>query len=278
VDIQNQKTEEGSFSLQAGGNITINDYTQIKEIFNDLFRLNFPDLVREATEKAQINLEKYLLIFISNLSENDRVRVQENLKNPESQFLLNDSIQSAARYGNKIDLNLLSDAIKNALISEDDLLTRLFSFASEIIPKLTKQQMLFILVVFYIHNLGFREDIINAFALEMMTMQCFKMFPDFERTTDAYKMHLVSLGVFTSNHFAGDTAQSLLERKYPNKFNSDIKPALNSGKMPFLKKIMDYYDENQLVKYPITPIGSAIGFLLIRLSIPDISANILKEL
>ena len=52
---------------------------------------------------------------------------------------------------------------------------------------------------------------------------------NFELMTNANKQHLVSLGVFSFNQFAGDTGISFIQRKYPTFFGNDIKPAFEAS-------------------------------------------------
>jgi len=137
-----------------------------------------------------------------------------------------------------LNLNLLSRSVKNALLTDDELLLRIFTHASEIIPKLSRSQMQIILTVFYVHNLMFKDDVVNALFLEMLTQQCFAVFKEFVVSNESNKLYLVSLGVFSFNPFAGDSAISLFERKYPTKFQTELKPGIASGRMPVLKKYL----------------------------------------
>jgi len=63
MELQTQKVSENSLAIQANGNVTINDYLQIKEICTDLYKLNFPTLVQEASDKAKENLKLYVDTF-----------------------------------------------------------------------------------------------------------------------------------------------------------------------------------------------------------------------
>lgn len=276
MDQQTQKVSEHSLAIQATGNVSVNDYIQIKEICTDLYRLNFPALVQEASEKANENLKLYVDTLVSKISKEDEAKVQEKLKTPNGQYILNESIKNSARYGQKIDLSILADAVETALICEDDLLNNLFSYASEIIPRLNKYQMQMILTSFYIHVLSFKID--NYQLVELFTQTLFRNMNNYDLLSNANKQHLVSLGVFSLNQYAGDTGISFIQRKYPSSFENDIKPAFNAGNMPFLQKVINYYDSNKIVQYVINPVGSSIGFLLAKQQVPDLNPSILLNL
>lgn len=162
MEKQNLKVEENSIAIQADGNVTISNgltYSEVRQIVYDLFNGNFPVLVQAAAEKAKENLEDFLNTFESKIREDEKQKVQDSLKNPNSQYLLNKSIEYAARFGKKIDLTVLSNALKQALIVNDDTLTPIFETALEIIPKLTRPQLITILVSFYIHVLGMKHEL-----------------------------------------------------------------------------------------------------------------------
>lgn len=90
MGLQTQKVSENSLAIQANGNVTVNDYIQIKEICTDLYRLNFPALVKEASDKAKENLKLYVDTLIMKIDKEDEARVQENLKTPNGQYVLNE--------------------------------------------------------------------------------------------------------------------------------------------------------------------------------------------
>ena len=276
---QEQNVDNNSNAYQAARDINItNDYIQIKAIFNDLYKINFPELVNEAANRAKENLCSYIDKFTSQLNGLDVVNVQEKLKEPNSQYILNESIVNASRYGNKIDTNLLAMSIKESLLSDDDLLERIFENASLIIPKINRKQLLIILVNFYITVLGFPENIAIPQVLDQMTANIFRGKEDLPVLSEANLTHLVSLGVFTSNHLAGGSGQTFLKQRYPTKYDTVLFPAMQNGQMPVLKSVSDCFTNNKLVKYPIAPTGSAIGFLLAKDSIPELDRNILKNL
>lgn len=276
MDLQNQKVSDHSLAIQANENVSVNDYIQIKAICTDLYKLNFPSLVQEASDKAKENLQLYVETLVLKISKEDEAKVQEKLKTPNGQYILNESIKNSARYGQKIDLSILAESVKTALVCEDDLLNNLFCYASEIIPKLNKYQMQMILTSFYIHVLSFKIE--NSQLVELFTQTLFRNMNNFELMSNANKQHLVSLGVFSLNQYAGDTGISFIQRKYPSFFENDIKPAYNAGKMPFLQKVINYYDSNKIVQYVINPVGSSIGFLLAKQQVPDLNPSILINL
>lgn len=272
MDKMVSKVDENSISLQIAGNVNFTSYSEIKCIFNDLFNLNFPKLVHEAAEEALSNLEYFLNTFLQKIKEDERELIQDSLKDPNSQYLLNACIKQSARFGKKANIEILSEALKQTLLSNNDALTNIFELALEIIPQLHKNELLAILVSFYIHVLSFRED--NPNILEIMISHSMNNYICFGNVTQNQLMHLVSLGIYAFNPFAGDTGISFIKRKYPN--NPTLIELIRQNKLPTLKFLVDYYDTNGLVHYHPLPVANVIGFLLIKENIPDLNIDILK--
>lgn len=272
MDKMISKVDDNGFSLQVAGDLNYTSYSEIKTIFNDLYELNFPRLVQEAANEAKLNLEEFIKAFLQTIKDDERELIQDSLKNPNSQYLLNSCIKQSARFGKKANLDILSEALKQALLSNDDDMASVFSFALELIPLLHKNELLAILISFYMHCLSFRMD--NPILIESMTASCMKNYMNLGNISQNQLMHLVSLGVYAFNSFAGDKGISFIERKYPN--NPILIEQINQNKAKTLRFIVDYYDSNGLVHYQPLSVANVIGFLLIKENIKELSIDILK--
>jgi len=271
----NQKVGEYSIGLQANRDIIFNDYSQIKQIFNDLYKLNFPELVSIASKKAIDNMEEYLTVFLAKITPNDKDRIQNNLGTPNGQYIINDSIKNAARYGNTIDLSMLADSVISSLKNNGDIFCQLYQSASEVIPKLGKNQMQLILTHFYIHSLSFKISTVNE--LEIYTMKIFSNFSEFTKISNLEREYLSSIGIFSANPIFNDTGISFMNRKYNPEMNKIIKEYYDDKKIPTVRSVIEYYDMNQLVKYIMTSIGKVISLLMIKKEIPDITEDLIRN-
>ena len=260
MDKMISKVNENGVSLQVAGDLNYTSYSEIKSIFTDLYELNFPRLVQEAAKVARTNLEDFIKTFLTKIKDDEREKIQDSLKNPNSQYLLNSCIKQSARFGKKANLDILSEALKQALLSSSDDLTGVFSFALELIPQLHKSELLAILISFYMHCLSFKMD--NPALLEGMTARCMRNYINLGNVSQNQLMHLVSLGIYAFNPFAGDSGISFIERKYPN--NPTLLELVNQNKATTIRLIVDYYDSNGLVKYQPLSVANVIGFLLIK--------------
>ena len=266
------KNTDGSTGIQVNGNLSIGiPPSEIAKIIQNLYDLNFPRLVEEASRKAFENVKKFQEEFINEV-RNDLDQIQEKLKDPNGQFILNESIQQAARLGDKANLKLLSKALKNALLVEDtNDFSSIVSLAISLIPQLSKEELLAILVSFLIHTLSFR---FNELRFIDMTMQlCLNNYTELGNVSQTQLFHMVSLGLYSFNAFAGDKCIDLFDRKYPNIQN--LKAQIASGSFKSIQFLIEYYDNNGLVHFHPLPVANMIGFLLVRENMPALDINML---
>ncbi|QTQ12198.1 hypothetical protein HRI96_08310 [Treponema parvum] len=266
------KATNNSSINQINGNVTINNFIQIREIFNTLYELNFPKLVEAAEERARKNVEEFCKNFFSKIEEDERLKIQESLKHPNSQYILNSSINNAARFGDTSNLNILSEALKQALLVDDNGLTFQLNLALELIPQLNKNQLSVIVISFFIHTLSFRQNIPQLH--EIFAASCLKNYLPTSNIKNNQIMHLVSLGIFSFNQFAGGTAMNLIKQKYPN--NMELFSNIENGNFNTFKSIVDYYDSNSLIHYQPMPVANVIGFLLVKENIGQLDIGILR--
>jgi hypothetical protein len=146
MDKMEIKSGNQSEVIQVGRDLHVGlSYDDIKSIFYDLFKLNFPQLVQEATKTAQTNLEQYINVLINKMKSNSDAIDSNKLQDPNIQFLLNESIKQTARKGNKIDLELLSDLIITTINKDtNETLDIVSSEAVLVIPKLSKEHIAFL--------------------------------------------------------------------------------------------------------------------------------------
>ena len=79
MDGQKQKVGENSTAIQAGGNVYIGlQYTDVKEIFYDLFQNNYPTLVKSAADEARKNVDECFAKLESRLiAEKENINVEK---------------------------------------------------------------------------------------------------------------------------------------------------------------------------------------------------------
>lgn len=271
---QNQKVKKNGEAYQAGRDIVINQGTTLSEIetiVKKLLELHTPQIVSLANETAEKRLKEFIEIFLSPLvDEMVANKIQASLKEPRSQILLKEGMESAIKYGDYCDLELLVAAIQKAMLEDNTNKAMIASSASSIIPQLNKSQLALISILFFVTMFGVPEE---SFTLPpIVQLERFAKMIILEPESDdidmASKFHLITLGVCSHHQLASSSAEDYLKLRYPKTFEKKIIPLL-SGELEeprLLKGAIKYFNNNGLGKFIITPVGTAIGFLIAKMN------------
>lgn len=170
-DNQSQKSGNNSNNLQAGGNITIGaSYTEIKQIAQDVFNMNFLILRGEAKSIAENRareivddfLTKYHDKIASTFNETDML---DAVKDPDFQYALFATQRDYARSGKKNLKEMLVDIlIQRAECKDNELRKIVLNEAIEIAPKVTQNQLNIITLSFLLlHSINHEVNNIESF-------------------------------------------------------------------------------------------------------------------
>jgi len=275
---QKQDAKDGSTAIQAGGNVTIGlSYKDVKEIVYDLFKQNFPELLKEAQDKAKENFAEY----DKRLDEAIKRRLEEidfnKFKEPNTQYLLNSSINHAARKGGKIDLGLLSETLVASLGKDNtEILNIVSEQALETIPKLTSDQIKTLTLIHYLIHCGF-QGIPSISFTEMNNAIVLGMVKEIPENLHSHLNYLSSLGVLSINQFQGINPYEAIKNQYQNLYKQtapdEIKKDIEKHS-PSLAKLVKIYEEKQLRVVNLTPVGMLIALINMRRIFPRIDYKI----
>lgn len=275
---QKQEVKDGSTAIQAGGNVNIGlGYSDVKEIVYDLFKQNFPSLLEEATNKAKENFIEYENL----LDDAIKRKVDEidfnKFKDPNTQYLLNNTINQAARKGNSIDLGLLSETLIASLGKENsEILNIVSEQALDVLPKITSGQIKIMTLVQYIIGMGLR-DITNIGCAERNNSIVYAMTKDLPEESYSHLNYLASLGILTINQFQGINPYEAIKQHYSELYKdfeiSKIKDDVNS-KSPSLARMAEIYEKQELRVVNLTPVGILIALINMRRIFPSIDYKV----
>jgi hypothetical protein len=275
---QKQEVKDGSTAIQAGGNVNIGlGYSDVKEIVYDLFKQNFPSLLEEATNKAKENFIEYENL----LDDAIKRKVDEidfnKFKDPNTQYLLNNTINQAARKGNSIDLGLLSETLIASLGKENsEILNIVSEQALDVLPKITSGQIKIMTLVQYIIGMGLR-DITNIGFAERNNSIVYAMTKDLPEESYSHLNYLASLGILTINQFQGINPYEAIKQHYSELYKdfeiSKIKDDVNS-KSPSLARMAEIYEKQELRVVNLTPVGILIALINMRRIFPSIDYKV----
>jgi hypothetical protein len=275
---QKQEVSKGGTAIQAGGDVNVGlSYPEVKEIVYDLFKQNFPALLDEASKQAQQNFEEYDKLLDAALKRKIAEIDFNKFKEPNTQYLLNSSINQAARKGNKIDLGLLSETLVASLGKENtEILNIVSEQALETLPKLTSDQIKIITMIQYLIHCGYK-GIATIAAVERNNSVIFKMTEGIPENVHSHLTYLASLGVLTINQFQGinpyDAIKNQYEPMYKDKNAEEIKKDVQTNS-PSLAKMATAYEEKGLRVGNLTPVGVLIALINMRRIFPSIDYKI----
>jgi hypothetical protein len=275
---QKQEVSKGSTAIQAGGNVTVGvSYSEVKEIVYDLFKQNFPELVFEANKQAQKNLEKYEEILEEAIKRKFEEIDFSKFKDPNTQYLLNSSINQAARKGDTIDLGLLSETLVATLGKENtEILNIVSEQALETLPKLTSDQIKVITLVQYLIHCSV-QGIPSIAEAEKNNSIIYEMTKGIPENIYSHLNYMASLGILTINHFQDINPYSAIQRQYEslykNKSEEEIKIDVENNS-PSLAKMASIYEKQELRVANLTPVATLIALINMRRIFPSIDYKI----
>lgn len=144
---------------QAGGNITNNyygiDYRQAKEISLEAFNENIYKLSEKAAAVAAQRAEELMDNFLSKLEEAEKQipGLINKIQDPDIQYAVVNAQKQYARRGEKESLDLLTNLLLDRFKADDGSLKSIvLNECIELMPKLTKLQIVYVTIIFLVKN------------------------------------------------------------------------------------------------------------------------------
>jgi hypothetical protein len=265
----NQKVTDNSNAYQANGNITINNgmsFSEIRELFNDLFELNFPRLVDIAAEKAKENLLDFLKIFSNELNENKEEINYDKFSSPNTQYLFTSTIKEVACKGNNLDF--LSEVLITGLRSDStEMLDIIAEQALGLVPRLTNLHISIITLNHYIRNMRF-DGINNISDLAKEHSSIFNILGDMKDISMNAIYYISSLGLASYvNVVEHKEYENVFKNTYPelyeNKNEDEIKIDI-ANKSLAMKEMFDIFCEKKVFQLTLNPVGKLIALINLK--------------
>lgn len=264
-----QKVGDNSNAVQAGRDVIIGmSYSEVKDLVHTLFDLNFPKLAESAAAKAKANLETFTKELEAKLIENHEKINFRKFAEPNTQYLLNQSIRNYAKKGDKVKIEHLTEALLASIQKDStELLEIVSEQAIEVIPKLTPECITILCVVQYILFMKLMH-VTKPSQLELMhgSMAAqLNVEKDFSQSLLGY---LVSLGAISINQFQGIDPYAAIFEQYKGQFVAsdvdDLKRDI-AANCPNYQSIISYYEKHTLRVIHITPLGTLIALINLKL-------------
>lgn len=267
----NQKAtvKDNSTSVQVAGDMSVGlNFENCERLFNLLLHENFPKLEAAAAQKAQENVNR----LVSSTYQKLEARLEQieisKLAEPDVQSTFNSAVQGAAKKGDKIDINLLSELLQSRLEKEsDDYVDNCVESAVDIIPKLTHELLSVLPIVHFIQSLSYS----NEKALDQVFIELNRHFLSQCRNISTTKLKTIASSGAGNyiNVMGGNTLQDSFKKKYPVLQTDDVK-----AKFPNVCSFLEEYDKLSLHQLTLTTAGQVIATKMLekvfgRISIKD---------
>lgn len=272
MDGQKQKVGENSTAIQAGGNVYIGlQYTDVKEIFYDLFQNNYPTLVKSAADEARKNVDECFAKLESRLiAEKENINV-EKFGESNTQFLLNDTIQICARKGTKIDIDSLLDVFTLTLCKDTSPILELVSEqVLSVLPRLTKEYIDVMTIIHIVTKVKFDISRIDGIYKKLINVIDLN-----KQLSQDVGLYLDSIGLVskTSGQFL---PYEVFSNIYPMILNSgeSIKEKVKSD-YSYVYQVYEYFLSQKLDCLIPTPTGMLVALMYMKkMGLGDFDYNI----
>ncbi|WP_462172023.1 LPO_1073/Vpar_1526 family protein [Pseudoalteromonas xiamenensis] len=265
---QKATASENASILQAEGNITINQnvsFTEVERICTILFENNFPKLLDDAKKQSEEHVRSFVKIALEKIERSQSTIDIAKLAEPDVQSTFNSAVMTAARKGDKTDLDILAELLSNRLQSgNSDAIDLAIEFAVELIPKLTNAQLNLIALIKYIGEMcvnipSFLQN--DAMYLDDYYRKVYIAFIDnIENFTAGDIYTISSLGAACT--FERDKLS--FKSSWVRNTYSFIDFTSLPSKYPHLNLVLNFYIENNLHRYTLSTVGQVIGVLLLK--------------
>lgn len=133
---------ENSSAIQAGGNVTITPYQELRAIFLDLFELNFPRIQQLAKETADSRVEAMLEELKKSFEKHKNDIDPKKFAEPAMQYEMQAMAVDVARKGEKSNVDLLCELFCT-MMSKDcpELIELIAAEARRILPNLSPKHV-----------------------------------------------------------------------------------------------------------------------------------------
>jgi hypothetical protein len=258
-DKQKQANRNGSLGIQAQ-NVYINDYNRIKEIFYDLFKMNFPKIQEIAKNTANERVDEFLNILNEQFIKKLHTINTGKFFDPNIQYNMQRMIINIARKGERINYELLSAFFLNLIDKQTlDSEELIIEEALYVLPKLTKKHLNF-LVLQELNSRNVVYECENA-TIEKLDDSLLEFRPIFEeikllKTNDVEYMEFIGCIHKRPVTIMNNIPQIIKQvDKTKNVSHENMKKLLEEKK---LENLLTFFNLTSFDRYYLSPIGDII--------------------
>lgn len=277
--MKSQKLEVGNNSqvVQATGDVNIQSpsYSDLKEIFYDLFELNFPRVQEIAKQEAVERVNKGVKKLEKAFKKHQRKIDPSKFTEPNIQYELQNMAIDVARKGEKSNMDLMCDLLCIMMEKDTKPLTELVAAeARKILPLMTKRQISYLALEFVIQHILFDLNVqaydmhnqrIQLSPLQICEQMISPMIPliqEGSNLNDAEKQYLCSIGGCVQRGIVHKGVIPSFLRNIPEfnkKQHNEVLEVLKSSSCPNLAKLVGFCQSEKPAIIDLTLVGKLIA-------------------
>ncbi len=264
IDNQKQDIGNNSTAIQVKGNLTVgSSYSDIKEIFLDLFELNFPKIQNIAAETAKIRVDKLLEEMKTSFTKHKDLIDIEKFEEPAVQFEIQAMTINAAKRGEKSNYKLLSEILCTSITKDcPEIIELISSEALSVVPSLNKIHIDYLSLHVLINEAKMPNNPLNYLNINIKSKINF--ISEVKKITFSEVQYLSLKRVLEPLVIAHAEIIPALISDYPEikgKQQGDVKSYCRQNNLINILELIELADSKYVGHFRLTPIGRLIGWM-----------------
>ena len=263
LEKQNQKVGDNSTAIQVQGDYHGTTYAEIKEIFLDLFQLNFPKVQEIAAQTAQerinVMLEKLKSSFEKQKDSIDPSKFTE----PAIQYEMQAIAVDVARRGEKSNIELLCELLTTVLSKDCPELIELISTeARRVLPMLSKKHIAYLSLEVLVNEATVSNA--ESEALNSTLKETLKHISEANNITLGDLQYIACTGAIeTRGVIIIGTVPMIVKSvdELKDKKLDELKELCDERGFRSIKQLLDIMEKCGVGRYQLAAVGRLIGWL-----------------
>ena len=260
---QDARGGENSTVNQAGGDVkvstTINygmGYTETKDLFMDLFHIEFTKLGKDVEHLINERAEKIVVDYLNKLVQEDPNLIQ-NTKNPDSRYDIIEAQKAYARLGDQEMADLLVKILVERTKSTENTFKNIaLNESLSVIPKLTSKQIDVITLIYLVRYYSFVPEFKMPFDFYYQTLVNFLAveIPN----SEMFYQHLQYSGCLSIS-IGSSSFASIFMHKFPHLFKDETEVNSFISSYSDVSQLKNKWDNTKMCNTSLTSVGLVIA-------------------
>ena len=248
---------------QAGGDVnlstTINygmGYTEAKDLFMDLFHIEFTKLGKDVEHLINERAEKIVVDYLNKLVQEDPNLIQ-NTKNPDIRYDIIEAQKAYARLGDQEMADLLVKILVERTKSTENTFKNIaLNESLSVIPKLTSKQIDVITLIYLVRYYSFVTEFKMPFDFYYQTLVNFLAveIPN----SEMFYQHLQYSGCLSIS-IGSSSFASIFMHKFPHLFKDETEVNSFISSYSDVSQLKNKWDNTKMCNTSLTSVGLVIA-------------------